>query len=81
MSPPRDNGEAQTRPLFPEVFLFDYGVVVFWGMSLHEEQKFMQEIEAFEEERLGLVITFLFTIMEEQFTNRPAFFICRNGRC
>ncbi|KAI8584718.1 hypothetical protein K450DRAFT_217673 [Umbelopsis ramanniana AG] len=52
LSPPRDNGETNTGSIFPKVFLFDYGVVVFWGMTLEEEQKFMREIEPFEEERL-----------------------------
>jgi uncharacterized Rmd1/YagE family protein len=54
ISPPRDNGETTNRQIFPKVFLFDYGVVVFWGMTLEEEQKFMREIEPFEEERLGM---------------------------
>ncbi len=36
----------------PEVFLFDYGVVVIWGMSLAHEQRFLKEIAKFEEERL-----------------------------
>jgi uncharacterized Rmd1/YagE family protein len=54
ISPPRDNGESNSVPIIPKVFLFDYGVVVFWGMTLEEEQKFMREIEPFEEERLGM---------------------------
>ncbi|KAJ2959209.1 hypothetical protein NQZ79_g5291 [Umbelopsis isabellina] len=52
ISPPRDDGEVEVKQLMPEVFFFDYGVVVFWGMSIEEEQKLMQELEPFEEERL-----------------------------
>lgn len=53
ISPPRDDGEVEVKQFMPEVFFFDYGVVVFWGMSIEEEQKLMQELEPFEEERLG----------------------------
>lgn len=37
----------------PEVFLFEYGVVVIWGMSVKEEQRFLKEISKFEQEKLG----------------------------
>lgn len=37
----------------PEVFLFDYGVVVIWGMSVAQEQRFLKEIAKFELEKLG----------------------------
>lgn len=37
----------------PEVFLFDYGVVVIWGMSLQHEQRFLKEIAKFESEKLA----------------------------
>lgn len=36
----------------PEVFLFDYGVVVIWGMSLKDERRFLKELEKFENEKL-----------------------------
>ncbi|KAI1826209.1 hypothetical protein F4861DRAFT_529955 [Xylaria intraflava] len=36
----------------PEVFLFDYGVVVIWGMSLAHEQRFLKDIAKFEMEKL-----------------------------
>ncbi|KAI1282258.1 hypothetical protein F5Y07DRAFT_386252 [Xylaria sp. FL0933] len=36
----------------PEVFLFDYGVVVIWGMSLAHEQRFLKDIAKFEIEKL-----------------------------
>ena len=37
----------------PEVFLFDYGVVVIWGMTLAHEQRFLKEIAKFETEKLA----------------------------
>ncbi|ROW12520.1 hypothetical protein VMCG_00747 [Cytospora schulzeri] len=37
----------------PEVFLFDYGVVVIWGMSLQQEQRFLKEMAKFELEKLS----------------------------
>lgn len=37
----------------PEVFLFEYGVVVIWGMTVKEEQRFLKEIAKFEQEKLG----------------------------
>ncbi|QIX00325.1 hypothetical protein AMS68_005842 [Peltaster fructicola] len=36
----------------PEVFLFEYGVVVIWGMTEKEEQRFLKEISKFEQEKL-----------------------------
>lgn len=38
----------------PEVFLFDYGVVVIWGMSVAHEQRFLKEIAKFETEKLAV---------------------------
>ncbi|KAK3368083.1 hypothetical protein B0H63DRAFT_68684 [Podospora didyma] len=37
----------------PEVFLFDYGVVVIWGMTAAHEQRFLKEIAKFELEKLA----------------------------
>lgn len=37
----------------PEVFLFEYGTVVIWGMTLHEEKRFLKEIAKFEVDKLG----------------------------
>ncbi|ATY60487.1 sporulation RMD1 [Cordyceps militaris] len=37
----------------PEVFLFDYGVVVIWGMSESEEARFLKYISKFELEKLA----------------------------
>ncbi|KAI1643420.1 DUF155-domain-containing protein [Daldinia loculata] len=36
----------------PEVFLFDYGVVVIWGMSPEHEQRFLKDIAKFELDKL-----------------------------
>jgi uncharacterized Rmd1/YagE family protein len=37
----------------PEVFLFEYGTVVLWGMTLQEEKRFLKEIARFEVDKLG----------------------------
>lgn len=37
----------------PEVFLFDYGVVVIWGMTEAQETRFLKEISKFELEKLA----------------------------
>ncbi|KAF9168484.1 hypothetical protein DFQ26_006643 [Actinomortierella ambigua] len=41
------------KELLPEVFFFDYGVVVIWGMSEQEEKRLLQELARFEEEKLA----------------------------
>ncbi|WPH03056.1 sporulation protein RMD1-like protein [Acrodontium crateriforme] len=57
-----DSGAPLDRPFtpdfdttvhIPEVFLFEYGVVVIWGMTVKEEQRFLKEIARFEQEKLG----------------------------
>ena len=37
----------------PEVFLFDYGVVVIWGMTEAQEKRFLKDISKFEIEKLS----------------------------
>ena len=37
----------------PEVFLFDYGTVVIWGMTLAQETRFLADISRFEAEKLA----------------------------
>ena len=37
----------------PEVFLFEYGTVVIWGMTLIQEQRFLKDLAKFEEEKLS----------------------------
>ena len=45
--------DFDTTVHIPEIFLFEYGVVVMWGMTLKEEQRFLKEIAKFEQEKLG----------------------------
>ncbi len=51
--------EAQQTPDFdtqvhtPEVFLFNYGTVVIWGMTLQHEHRFLKDIAKFESEKLS----------------------------
>jgi uncharacterized Rmd1/YagE family protein len=45
--------DFDTSVHIPEVFLFEYGVVVIWGMTVKEEQRFLKEISKFEQEKLG----------------------------
>ncbi|KAG2214117.1 hypothetical protein INT46_001851 [Mucor plumbeus] len=52
-SPPSNrNQENLTTSVSPEMFLFDYGVIVFWGMALEEELAILKQLEPFEEEKL-----------------------------
>jgi uncharacterized Rmd1/YagE family protein len=54
--PKKSNGSDHPEPsvtFLPEMFLFDYGVVVFWGMTLTEEQRILKELKPFEDETLG----------------------------
>ncbi|KAI9004304.1 hypothetical protein CLU79DRAFT_782867 [Phycomyces nitens] len=55
ISPPKENAPNDVSTAvnsLPEMFLFDYGVVVFWGMTLQEEQRVLKELEPFEDEKL-----------------------------
>ena len=53
-SPGADNHlDFDTQVHTPEVFLFDYGVVVIWGMTESQEAKFLKEISKFETEKLA----------------------------
>ena len=45
--------DFDTTVHIPEVFLFEYGVTVIWGMTLKEEQRFLKEIAKFEQEKLS----------------------------
>ncbi|QUC19468.1 uncharacterized protein UV8b_03709 [Ustilaginoidea virens] len=44
---------VDTHVYTPEVFLFDYGVVVIWGMTESQEAKFLKELAKFELEKLA----------------------------
>lgn len=48
-----DNLDFDTEVHTPEVFLFNYGTVVIWGMTLQQEQRFLKEIAKFEVEKLA----------------------------
>ncbi|KAG2223174.1 hypothetical protein INT45_011520 [Circinella minor] len=47
-----DDTNERQRHILPEMFLFDYGVVVFWGMTLEEEQRILKDLEPYEEAKL-----------------------------
>ncbi|GAB7364290.1 hypothetical protein MBLNU230_g4835t1 [Neophaeotheca triangularis] len=51
--PRPETPDFDTTVHIPEVFLFEYGVVVIWGMTVKEEQRFLKEIAKFEQEKLG----------------------------
>ncbi|KAI7901905.1 uncharacterized protein BX663DRAFT_436610 [Cokeromyces recurvatus] len=51
---PANTNHSLTTQKLPEMFLFDYGVVVFWGMTLKEEQRILKLLVPFEEEKLEL---------------------------
>ena len=46
------DADFDTQVHTPEVFFFDYGVVVIWGMSLAQEQRFLKETAKFLDEKL-----------------------------
>ena len=52
--PLRENAvDFDTQVDTPEVFLFEYGTVVIWGMTLQQEERFLKDIARFENEKLG----------------------------
>jgi len=51
--PHNDTPDFDTTVHVPEVFCFEYGVVVIWGMSVQHEQKFLKELAKFETEKLS----------------------------
>ncbi|KAI2613292.1 DUF155-domain-containing protein [Hypoxylon sp. NC1633] len=50
----QNNADFDIQVHTPEVFLFDYGVVVIWGMSPAHEQRFLKDIAKFELDKLDL---------------------------
>jgi len=48
-----DSLDFDTQVHTPEVFLFEYGTVVIWGMTVQEEQRFLTDIAKFEKEKLS----------------------------
>ena len=49
--------EQGPRVIVSEVFLFEYGVTVIWGMTESEEHRFLKEIAKFEVESLRTYTT------------------------
>ncbi|KAK4513594.1 uncharacterized protein ATC70_005598 [Mucor velutinosus] len=48
----RNQNNLTSSTVLPEMFLFDYGVIVIWGMTLEEELTVLKHLEPFEEEKL-----------------------------
>ncbi|KIR97296.1 cytoplasmic protein [Cryptococcus deuterogattii 2001/935-1] len=49
----REEDDDLEEEWIPDVFLFEYGCVVLWGMTEKEEKKFLASIKRFEIERLS----------------------------
>ena len=43
----RSNSELSTTVYTPEIFIFDYGTVVIWGMTVQQEQRFLNDMSKF----------------------------------
>jgi uncharacterized Rmd1/YagE family protein len=43
----RSNSELSTTVHTPEIFIFDYGTVVIWGMTVQQEQRFLNDMSKF----------------------------------
>lgn len=52
-TPRPDTLDFDTQVHMPEVFLFEYGTVVIWGMTLEQEQRLLKDISKFESEKLA----------------------------
>jgi uncharacterized Rmd1/YagE family protein len=52
-SPRADTLDFDTQVHTPEIFLFEYGTVVIWGMTVSQETRFLKEISKFESEKLA----------------------------
>ncbi|WRT70921.1 uncharacterized protein IL334_007920 [Kwoniella shivajii] len=48
-----DDDDFEEEEWVPDVFLFEYGTVVIWGMTEKEEKRFLGSIKKFEIERLS----------------------------
>jgi uncharacterized Rmd1/YagE family protein len=49
---PRPPPELSTEVRAPEVFIFDYGTVVTWGMTLQQEKRFLKDMGKFSDSPL-----------------------------
>ena len=43
----RSNSELSTTVHIPEIFIFEYGTVVIWGMTVQQEQRFLNDMTKF----------------------------------
>lgn len=48
-----EGGEINVSDKQPDLFIFEYGVVVMWGFTEREEKAFLNDIEKFEKEKLA----------------------------
>ncbi|CAI4057816.1 hypothetical protein SKDZ_04G2310 [Saccharomyces kudriavzevii ZP591] len=48
-----EGGEIIVSDKHPDLFIFEYGVVVMWGFTEREEKAFLNDIEKFEKEKLA----------------------------
>ncbi|CAB4253166.1 similar to Saccharomyces cerevisiae YDL001W RMD1 Cytoplasmic protein required for sporulation [Maudiozyma barnettii] len=48
-----EGGEINVSDKQPDLFIFEYGVVVMWGFTETEEKSFLMDIERFEKEKLA----------------------------
>ncbi|KAG6827601.1 hypothetical protein H0H92_011174 [Tricholoma furcatifolium] len=52
-APPKKKSKFDATPSEAEIFLFDYGTVVIWGMTEAQEKRFLSSIKRFEVEKLA----------------------------
>ena len=48
-----ENSALDTVVHIPEVFLFEYGTIVIWGMTVAQEHALLKEVSRFEQEKLA----------------------------
>ena len=51
------------RTTTPELFFFDYGVVVMWGLTEEEERAILEDIRPFEEDSIGKFLNVYFSVI------------------
>ncbi|KAI0688381.1 DUF155-domain-containing protein [Cytidiella melzeri] len=54
MSRPKKKSKFEEVPTVAEIFLFQYGTIVIWGMTEAEEKRFLSSIKRFEVDKLAL---------------------------
>lgn len=48
-----EGGEINVSDKQPELYIFEYGVIVLWGFTEREEKAFLNDLERFEKEKLA----------------------------